>query len=135
LSLCARGNASFRLENPGLTPRRAKCDFLSVQLRRRLEIAQPIYKLFMGRFSEAWYDLSQEEQNRLLAKLNEALEKVGGKRQILCDSSWSSDQWSFAGIEEFPNIEAVQKFTAALKELNWFRYCESTNVLGTKLES
>jgi hypothetical protein len=32
-------------------------------------------------------------------------------------------------------MEAVQKFTAALQELNWFRYCENTNVLGTKLES
>ena len=36
---------------------------------------QPIYKLFMGRFSEAWYQLSKEEQNSLLAKLNEALKK------------------------------------------------------------
>ena len=98
-------------------------------------MAQPIYKIFLGRFLEAWYQLSQNEQNGLVAKLNEALEKVGGKRPILCDSSWSSDQWSFGGIEEFPNIEAVQTFAAALKELNWFRYCESTNVLGTKLES
>ena len=108
---------------------------LQVQLRRKLEMAEPIYKLFMGRFSEAWYQLSKEEQNSLIAKLNGALEKVGGKRPLLCDSSWSSDQWSFAGIEEFPNMEAVQKFTAALQELNWFRYCENTNVLGTKLES
>ena len=38
-------------------------------------MAQPIYKLFMGRFLEAWYQLSQEEQNSLVAKLNEALEK------------------------------------------------------------
>lgn len=98
-------------------------------------MAQPIYKLFMGRFSEAWYQLSQDEQNSLLAKLNAALEKAGGKRPILCDSSWSSDQWSFGGIEEFPNLEAVQQYTAALRELNWFRYCESTNVLGTKWES
>jgi len=98
-------------------------------------MAEPIYKLFMGRFSEAWYQLSEEDQNSLIAKLNEALEKAGGKRPILCDSSWSSDQWSFAGIEEFPNIEAVRKFTAALQELNWFRYCESTSVLGTKLQS
>ena len=108
---------------------------LQVQLRRKLEMAEPIYKLFMGRFSEAWYQLSKEEQNSLIAKLNGALEKVGGKRPLLCDSSWSSDQLSFAGIEEFPNIEAVQRFTAALQELNWFRYCESTNVLGTKSES
>jgi hypothetical protein len=37
-------------------------------------------------------------------------------------------------VEEFPNIEAVQNYMAALDELNWFRYCESINVLGTKLE-
>jgi hypothetical protein len=59
-------------------------------------MAQPIYKLFMGRFLESWYQLSKEEQNSLVAKLNEALEKVGGKRPLLCNSHWSSDQWSFA---------------------------------------
>jgi hypothetical protein len=98
-------------------------------------MAEPIYKVFMGRFLEAWYQLSQEEQKGLIAKLDESLEKVGGKRPILCNSSWSSDQWLFAGVEEFPNIEAVQKYMAALQELKWFRYCESTNVLGTKSET
>ena len=36
---------------------------------------------------------------------------------------------------QLPNIEAVQNYMAALQELNWFRYCEGTSVLGTKLES
>jgi hypothetical protein len=98
-------------------------------------MSKPIYKFFMARFLGPWYQLSEEEQNSLTAKLNEALEKVGAKRLILCNSSWSSEQWSFAGAEEFPNIEAVQNHTAALKDLNWFRYCESTTVLGTKMES
>ncbi len=71
-------------------------------------MAEPIYKIFMGRFLEAWYQLSEEEQNSLTAKLDEALEKVGAKRPILCDTNWSSDQWSVGGIEEFPSIEAVQ---------------------------
>ena len=72
-------------------------------------MVQQIYKVFMVRFLEAWYQLSKEEQNNLIAKVNEALGKVGGKRPLLCNSSWSSDQWSFAGYEVFPNIEAVQK--------------------------
>ena len=96
---------------------------------------EPIYKFFRGKFLPDWYELSKEEQKSLLAKLNEALENLGAKRTILCNAYWSTDQWLWAGVEEFPNIEAVQKYTAALKELNWFRYCESTNVLGTKLES
>jgi hypothetical protein len=95
-------------------------------------MAEPIYKFFMGRFLEAWYQLSKEEQDSLIAKLSEALEKVGAKRAILCNTNWSSDQWLYAGVEEFPNIEAVQKYMAVLQELNWFRYCEGTNVLGTK---
>ena len=40
-------------------------------------MAQPIYKFFMGRFSEAWYQLSEAEQEGFEAKLDEALEKVG----------------------------------------------------------
>jgi hypothetical protein len=92
--------------------------------------------------SSAWFPSStsqqwtsedpQEEQKSLLAKLNGALEKLGAKRPHLYNTYWSSDQWMFAGVEEFPNIEAVQKYMAALQELNWNRYVESTNVLGTK---
>ena len=42
---------------------------------------------------------------------------------------------AFAGVEDFPNIEAVQNYIVAINEFNWFRYLEATNVLGTKLES
>ena len=97
-------------------------------------MAKPIYKFFMARFSEAWYQLSEEERNSLVAEFDEALEKAGGKR-IICDTNWSSDQWAIAGMEEFPNIEAVQNYMAAVNELNLFRYVEGRSVLGTKLES
>ena len=66
--------------------------------------------------------------------LNEALEKVGAKRLIVCNSSWSSDQWAFAGIEEFQNIGAVQKYMAVVNELGVFRYVESTSVLGSEMK-
>ena len=95
-------------------------------------MAQPIYKLFLVKSSEAWHQLSQEEQDSLMAKVNEALEKVGGKRIVLCNSSWSSEQWPFFGVEEFPDIEAVQKHSELLDELNWLRYIETITVLGTE---
>ena len=97
-------------------------------------MAKPIYKLFIAKRLDPWYQLSKEEQSSLIAKLDDAFEKVGGKKVILCDSSWSADQWAISGVEEFPNIEAVQSYMAALKELDWFRYNESTHVLGTKFE-
>ena len=95
-------------------------------------MAGPIYKLWMCRPTEAWYQLSEEEQDDHLAKISKAREEVGGKSITSCTSAWSSEQWQYFGVEEFPDIEAVQKHTARLLELNHFRYIESVSVLGTE---
>jgi len=97
-------------------------------------MAQSVYKVFLGKPTEAWYQLSQEEQKSHLAKSEESFKKTGGKRIVLCNSSWSSDQWSYFGLEEFPDIEAVQKQAEDPTELNWLRYMKSMSVLGTKWE-
>ena len=97
-------------------------------------MAKPIYKMFMGRFSEAWYQLSQEEQTSLIGKVDGALEKVGGKQGLLCDASWTSEEWPAFGVEEFPDIEAVQQHAKLLSELNWYRYVETRTLLGTVWE-
>ena len=52
---------------------------------------KPIYKQFVSKKLDAWYQLSEEERKGLIAKLDEAFEKVGGKKVILIDSSWSSN--------------------------------------------
>ena len=98
------------------------------------KMAGPIYKLFLAKAGEAWYRLSEEERADLMAKDRAALEKAGGKVVIYCDSAWCSEQWQFFGVEEFPDIEAVQKFTEELNKLDWFRYGESMTILGTKSE-
>jgi len=93
-----------------------------------------IYKFWQATFNEAWYQLSAEEQQDRLAKVGAALEQVGGKPLVICDSEWSNEQWQVFGVEEFPDIEAVQKHTGLLRELNWARYLTSVSTLGTKLE-
>lgn len=60
----------------------------------------------------------------------EDLEKVGAKRVLTCTPTWSSEQWMLFGVEEFPDIEAVQKFTELLYERDHFRYLESVSMLG-----
>jgi hypothetical protein len=97
-------------------------------------MANPIQKVWLSRNTEAWYQLSQEEQNNLLQKVVDALAQVGGKTITICDGSWSSEEWQAFGVEEYPDIEAVQKHTALLNELNWFRYIESITVLGSALQ-
>ena len=96
-------------------------------------MAQKIYKLFLNkRLLEPWYQLSKEEQDELMGKLNKALERVCSNRIVLCHSSWSSEQVKVFGVEEFPDIEAVQKLSQLLAELDWYRYYESESVLGTE---
>jgi hypothetical protein len=103
-------------------------------LKEEVKMSEPIYKFFTGRFLADRYQLSKRERESILAKLHDALEKLGARTTLHCNTNWSSDQWMWAGVEEFPNIEAVQKYMATLQELNWNRYVEGNNVLGTKSE-
>ena len=94
----------------------------------------PIYKVFLFRNTEAYYQASEEQRNEFFSKLNAAFEKVGGKRLVTCNSYWSSDQWQVFGVESFPNIEAVQQYAEIMNELNMPRYVESMSVLGTEVQ-
>jgi hypothetical protein len=94
-------------------------------------MAGPVYKMFHARMTEAWFQLSKEEQDALFGKIGEALKKVGGKSMINCDSSWASEKWWFWGVEEYPGLEALQEHARLLAELNWMRYCQAETLLGT----
>ena len=96
-------------------------------------MARPIYKVFMFKPTEAWYQLSDEKKNQIKEQLAKALKKVGGKEVVLCFSGWNSEQYLGWGVEKFPNIEAVQKHHALLVDLNWFRYADSNSYLGTEI--
>jgi hypothetical protein len=94
-------------------------------------MAGPIYKLWQARLREAWYQLSPDAQQQLSAQVEAALEQVGGRRVLICATAWATEEWAGFGVEEFPDIEAVQKHTQLLDDLHWYRYIESRTVLGT----
>ena len=96
-------------------------------------MAGPVYKMFHARWTEAWYQLSQEQREAMFAKMTETGKRLGAKQVVVCDSSWNSEKWLFWGVEEYPNIEAVQEYAKLLDEINWFRYCEAETLLGTAL--
>ena len=96
-------------------------------------MTQPIYKVFVTRPTEAWHQLSSEQQASSFAKNFAAFEAVGGKFLITCDSRWASDKWSFWGVAEFPDFDAVVKYSDELVQLNWARYFEGFSSLGIKM--
>ena len=85
-------------------------------------MAQAIYKFWTAKPTEAWHQLSQEEQNKLFAKNDEIFAQVGGKRLVFCNSVWASEEWPAWGVEQFADIEAEQKHADLLYALNWHRY-------------
>jgi hypothetical protein len=97
-------------------------------------MAQSIYKLWQGRLTDAWHQLSQQEQQRLLSQVMDALKTVGGRELVICDAAWSNERWPIFGVEEFPDLEAVQRHEQMLTDLNWLRYIESRTTLGTELQ-
>ena len=93
-------------------------------------MGKPVYKLWMIRLTPAARQLSEEEMAASIAKTDEALAKVGGRRVIVCKSRWAAEQWDSFGIDEFPSIEAEQEF-ADLTEGS-AGYTESFSLLGIK---
>jgi hypothetical protein len=92
-----------------------------------------VCKLFMGKMSEAWHAVSQAERDAVWAKNMETLAASGGKFEIVCDSSWASEQWPFFGVEVYPGIESHQMYAAGQVEMDWFRYARSFSLLGTPI--
>jgi hypothetical protein len=65
------------------------CDTRSGDIHRFLEgrTAQPVYKLWQGRFTEAWHQLPPQEQQRLPSQVMEALNTASwgqGASDVLC---------------------------------------------------
>ena len=97
-------------------------------------MTKPIYVLFRARPKEAWHQLSQDEKDTLMARNNASLEKVGVEHVIMCDTSWSSEQWTFSGVHKFPDLEALKQHSDDRNEMNWHRYVYAESVLGTEWE-
>jgi hypothetical protein len=97
-------------------------------------MARPVYKLFQGRFTEAWYRLSAEEQQQLTAQVGAAAVQTGGRSLVFCDCTWANEAWYGFGVVEFPDAEAAQRHAQLLDDMHWFRYIESRTTLGIAVD-
>ena len=92
----------------------------------------PIYKVWMHKPSDAYLQLSEQEQNAVLAKLGDLAKQCGGKPILQCFSAWSNQEWPIFGLEEWPNVEALQRYHSLIYETGLARYGEDWSLLGTK---
>ena len=93
---------------------------------------KPIIKVYFAKYTEEWFRLSEEKREELEGKARRKFEEVGGKAIVRCPSYWSNEEWTSFGVEEYPDLEAVQKHAEFLLELGWPRYVMSKTYLGTR---
>lgn len=97
-------------------------------------MSKPIYLLVLGYgYTEAWYQISGEEQKTLWAKVKEVDAKAGAKWIIICNSRWADESVFDWGVIEYPSMEAYQQKVAELEKLNWWRYFSAKTILGTPM--
>jgi hypothetical protein len=98
-------------------------------------MSKPVYLLVLGKgFTEAWYQLSKEEQETLWAKVEEIDRRAGGVWKIACNSRWADEEIFDWAVLEYPDMEAYQAKVAQLEDLQWWRYFEAKTILGTLME-
>ena len=98
-------------------------------------MGKPIYMVWRNRAMGAWWRLSKEEREAFVARIMEAHEQAGAKVLIGVDVNWSTEQWQNSGVTEFRDVDALQKFSRLLREMNHDRYFLAESMLGTKWEA
>jgi hypothetical protein len=92
-----------------------------------------IYKLVVGKGQAyRWNQLPEADQKSLWEKAESRFKEVGAERILEVDSSWSSEEYPVYFVEVYPNVEALQKFTAYLNELKFLQYFDVITIIGTQ---
>ena len=94
-------------------------------------MGQPVLVLWLNKAKESWYSVPEEERQAMFAKLSKADEELGGKSIVNAGCEWSTPQYDYFGVYEYPSIEAVQKYFAAQRESGFSEHMESIYVVGT----
>lgn len=84
-------------------------------------------------WTEAWYQLSKEEQDAVWAKVEDIEKQAGSKWLVMCDSRWADEEFVDWGVLECPGLEEYQRKVAELEKLDFWRYWSAKTILGTMM--
>jgi len=94
---------------------------------------KPIIRFLFARIKEAFYKLSEEEQQAFMIKDRKNLDGLGCKVLMMIDCRWSNEEWNYIGVEEWPTIEALEKRARfEFEKLKKFKYVDAKTYLGTR---
>lgn len=99
-------------------------------------MSKPVYLLVLAiGFTDAWHQLSKDEQANLWSKVEEVDKRAGVKWLISCNSRWADESVPGWGVLEYPDMDSYQQKVEELEKLNWWRYFSAKTILGTKMNA
>ena len=92
----------------------------------------PIVQLILIRgYTEAYYQLSDEEQEKLWTQVYNVITASGAKAiGPKYNTRWSNDTYAEFFMLEHPTIEAAIAYTSGIEQLELFRYVDRQSILG-----
>jgi len=95
-------------------------------------MSQKLFKLVLIKsYKEAYYQLSEEEKERLYAQIGRNVEKAGAKMVgPYYNCRWSNDQYQMFFLMEYPDLESALKDAAEAEAFELFRYLDSETILA-----
>lgn len=94
--------------------------------------SKAVIRLYFVKMKEAFINLPEEEKLAFMRKDRENLDHLGMKPVMMIDCRWSTDEWDYIGVEQWPSMEAIdQRERFENEELDVSNYVESKIYLGT----
>ena len=93
---------------------------------------KPIVRLLFVKMKQAFHELSQEDRTAFMRKDRENLDSLGMSAVTMVDCRWSTEDWDFIGVEEWPSLESLEARGRFEKEqLQTSKYIHSKVFVGS----
>jgi hypothetical protein len=92
----------------------------------------PIIRLYFAKMKDAFGELNEQQKIDFMRRDRENLDSLGMEAISMINCAWSSDEWDYIGVEQWPSMEAIEKRKIfEEQELEVSKYVESRTILGT----
>lgn len=92
--------------------------------------ATPIYRAYLSRLTPYGHTLSQETIDQAGRRAMQKAHENGGVALASAYTRWNNETWAYFGIERYPDMEAVVRYSQFLSTSDWYGVWEARSFLG-----
>lgn len=91
----------------------------------------PIYRLYFSRLSELAEQTPRAELEVIYGRNTDFQNMAGIKPLLNAYVTWNNEEWEYFGIERFPNLDTMIRYSQFMTDTGWYRYINARSYLGS----